>query len=93
MRPWDTTDPNGKIDALDVLPPQVRLPMLEDCLDAGLKYSSELAALTELSVQENIDDVDDDAEADAFGKKNLDQWIKEAIEYNDPNIAELHGHG
>ncbi|EAA31283.1 hypothetical protein NCU05557 [Neurospora crassa OR74A] len=80
MQSADTTDPNGKINALNVLPPQVRMPMLEDCLDAGLKYSSRLAELIERAAQELGDDGDIDADSEAFGREKLDQWIKEADE-------------
>ncbi|KAK3948301.1 hypothetical protein QBC32DRAFT_381705 [Pseudoneurospora amorphoporcata] len=80
MQSWDTTDPNGKIDALDVLSPQVRMPMLEDCFGAGLKYSSKLAELIKHAVQENDDDRDDRADAEALEREKLNQWIKEADE-------------
>lgn len=78
MKSTDPTDPNGKIDTLDALPPQIRMPMLEDCLDTGLKFSSELAQLIESAVQESSDNGADDADTEAFESEKLNQWIKEA---------------
>ncbi|KAK3401814.1 hypothetical protein B0T20DRAFT_450764 [Sordaria brevicollis] len=80
MKSTDHTNPNGRIDALDVLPPQVRVPMLEDSLDAGLKFSSELAQLIEHAVEESGDNEDDEADTEAFGREKLAQWIKDAVE-------------
>lgn len=80
MSPADTVDPIGSIDALDVLPLPTRMRMLEDCLDAGLKYSSEIAKLIEQAVP-GMDDVDEDGtDAEALGRANLKQWLKDAGE-------------
>lgn len=66
------------IDALDVLPLQTRMRMLEDCLDAGLKYSSELAELIDRAVPEADEDEEGEADTEAIGKENLNQWIEDA---------------
>ncbi|KAK3492663.1 uncharacterized protein B0T23DRAFT_358407 [Neurospora hispaniola] len=79
----DTVDPIRSIDALDVLPLPTRMRMLEDCLDAGLKYSSEIAKLIGQAVP-GTDDIDEDGtDTEALGRANLKQWLKDADEIND----------
>ena len=80
----DRVDPVRDIDALDVLPLQARMRMLEDSLEAGLRYSSELAEHIRHSALEADDDDEnneDDADAETLGRNTLKQWIKDAGEY------------
>lgn len=76
----DTVDPIRSIDSLDVLPLPTRMRMLEDCLDAGLKYSFEIAKLIGQAVP-GTDDVDENStDTEALGRANLKQWLKDAGE-------------
>lgn len=81
MSSIDTVDPIRSIEALDVLPLPIRMQMLEDSLDVGLKHSAELAKLIKRAILETDDDEEEGTDAEAVGRQNLKQWIKDAGEY------------
>lgn len=81
MSPTDAVDPVRSIEALDVLPLPVRMRMMEDALEVGLKYSTKLAEVIAQAVPEMDFDAEEGADAGAVGRQNLKQWIEEAGEH------------